>query len=143
MFDILLLPLIAGLIAQLLKFFIKKNDLKASLKNIVSYSGMPSGHSAIMVSLATIVGLKEGLDSPLFGVALIITIIIIRDALGLRRYLGEHGKILNILVKDLKEDQLLDERYPRLLEQIGHTPSQVVIGSIIGFIVSFVGFFLV
>jgi len=140
MLDILILPLIAALIAQLSKFLIKSNKQKFSFKNIFTYSGMPSGHSAMVVSLATIVGLDEGLDSPLFAVTFIFAIIIIRDALGLRRYLGEHGKILNVLVKDLKDDELLDNAYPHLLEKIGHTPSQVIVGSIIGFLVSIIGF---
>jgi len=142
MLDILILPITAGLIAQLSKFFIKSNKQKFSLKNIISYSGMPSGHSAMVVSLATIVGLEEGLDSPLFAVTFIFAVIIIRDALGLRRYLGEHGRILNVLVKDLKEDELLDNAYPHLLEKIGHTPSQVIAGSIIGFLVSAIGFII-
>ena len=140
MLDILILPLVAGLIAQVAKFFIKSNKQKFSFKNIIAYSGMPSGHTAMVTSLATIVGLEEGLDSPLFAVTFIFAIIIIRDALGLRRYLGQHGKILNVLVKDLKDDELLDNAYPRLLEKIGHTPAQVIVGFIIGFLVSFIGF---
>lgn len=143
MLDILILPIIAVLIAQAAKFFIKSNHQQFSYKNIFAYSGMPSAHSAMMVSLATIVGLEEGLASPLFAITFIIAIIIIRDALGLRRYLGEHGKILNILVKDLKDDELLDKSYPHLLERIGHTPNQVIVGSIIGFLVSLIGYFLV
>lgn len=142
MYNILILPLLSGAIAQTTKFLIKSNKQRFSFKSALSYSGMPSGHSAIMVSLATIVGLEQGISSPLFASVLIIAIIIIRDALGLRRYLGEHGRILNVLVKDLKEDELLDERYPHLLEQIGHTPSQVIAGSILGFFVSIIGFLL-
>ena len=103
---------------------------------------MPSSHSAMIISLATIIGLELGLNSPLFGLAVILAIIIIRDALGLRRYLGQHGKILNILVKDLRNDQVLDEKYPHLLENIGHTPAQVIAGSLIGFIISLIGFYI-
>jgi len=141
-FDILLLPIIAGLVAQIIKFFIRSNRLKISTKNIIAYSGMPSGHSAMIVSLATIAGLEEGFNSSLFAVCFILAVIVIRDALGIRRYLGQHGKILNILVKDLKEDEMLDEQYPHLLERIGHTPSQVIVGSIIGLLISFVGFYI-
>ena len=108
----------------------------------MAYSGMPSGHSAMVVSLAMIIALEEGLKSPLFAVSVILAIIIMRDALGVRRYLGEHGKILNILVKDLKDDQVLDERYPHLLERIGHTPAQVLVGALIGLLVSFIGYWL-
>ncbi|MFA5247858.1 MAG: divergent PAP2 family protein [Patescibacteria group bacterium] len=140
----LILPLVAGLVAQVSKFFIKSNHEKVSLKNIVSYSGMPSGHSALVVSLATIIALKDGWQSPLFAVSFILAIVVIRDAVGLRRYLGQHGKILNALVKDLKEedDAPLDRKYPHLLEKIGHTPAQALIGGLIGLLVSLVGFWI-
>jgi len=140
MYLILLLPLISGIFAQILKFFF--SSYKFSWKNLAAYSGMPSGHTAIVVSLATITGLIEGLRSPLFAITVILAILIIRDALGIRRYLGQHGKILNILVKDLKNDKVLDEKYPHLIEKIGHTPMQVLVGSIIGLIISILGYII-
>ena len=141
-YHILILPLAAGFIAQVIKFFIKSNKQKIKLKNMIAYSGMPSGHSAITISLLTIVGLEEGLASPLFALSAILALIVIRDALGIRKYLGQHGKVLNILVKDLEDDKLVDEQYPHLLENIGHTPIQVVAGSILGFVVSYIGFLI-
>lgn len=139
-YTILFLPLIAGLLAQIIKFFIKSNKEKFNLKNLTIYSGMPSGHSAMVVALATIVLLTEGLDSPFFAVSVVLAIVVIRDALGIRRYLGQHGAVLNELVKDLKDDSLLDEKYPHLLERIGHTPAQVIAGSLLGFFVSLIGY---
>ncbi len=141
MYLILFLPLLSGVIAQTIKFFIKKNKQKFNLRNLLSYSGMPSGHSAIVVSLVAIIGLEEGFHSPAFAISFILAIIVIRDALGIRRYLGQHGKVLNILVKDLGEDELIDKTYPHLLEKIGHTPMQVIVGSIIGLVISLLGFF--
>jgi len=141
-FHILILPLLSGLTAQTIKFFINSNNQKDFFKSMVSYSGMPSGHSAIIVSLTTIIGLEEGWQSPLFAVCFILTIIVIRDALGIRRYLGEHGHVLNILVNDLKNDKVLDQKYPRLLERIGHTPAQVMAGSLLGFTISILGHYL-
>ncbi len=141
-YEILILPIVAGLIAQISKFFIKNNQQKFSYKNIFAYSGMPSGHSAIVVSLATIIGLIEGIKSPLFAISIILAIIVIRDAIGIRRYLGQHGRTLNVLVKDLQDDDVLEENYPYLLEKIGHTPIQVLIGSIIGLFTSIVGYFI-
>ncbi len=139
---ILILPIIAGALAQIIKLFIKSNKQKFRLKSMLAYSGMPSGHSAITISLVTIVGLEEGLSSPLFAVSVILALIVIRDALGIRRYLGQHGRVLNILVKDLEDDKLVDESYPHLLENIGHTPAQVLAGSSLGFAVSLIGFFI-
>jgi acid phosphatase family membrane protein YuiD len=142
-YQVLLLPIIAGFIAQALKLLLNTNKQKLALKNLVAYSGMPSGHSAMVVSLASIVGLQAGINSPLFALSAIFAIIVIRDALGIRRYLGEHGRTLNILVQDLDEDKMLDETYPHQLERIGHTPLQVLVGALIGFLVSLFGFLLI
>lgn len=142
MYEILILPVIAGLIAQITKFIIRSNHYKLSWRGIFAYSGMPSMHSAVVVSLAAILFFKEGLSSPAFAVGFFLAVFIIRDAFGLRQYMGDQGKVLNVLVKDLKEDDLLDRNYPRLLEKIGHTPAQVIIGGILGFLVSLAGHFL-
>jgi acid phosphatase family membrane protein YuiD len=141
-YHILLLPIAAGFAAQFIKFFIRSNHTKMKIKNLTAYSGMPSGHSAMIVSLATIIGLEEGYNSPLFAISIILAIIVIRDALGIRRYLGQHGKVLNILLKDLENDQVLEYKYPHLLERIGHTPLQVIAGSLLGFTISVIGFYL-
>jgi acid phosphatase family membrane protein YuiD len=141
MYNIIIFPLLAGLIAQSIKIFTSKSK-KFSLKNLIAYSGMPSGHSAMVISLSTIIALEEGLKSPAFALSAVFAIIVIRDAVGIRRYLGQHGKTLNILVNDLKDDEVLDKKYPHLLEKIGHTPFQVLIGGIIGFLISILGFFL-
>lgn len=140
--EYLVLPLVAGVIAQGAKMFIKSNQEKVAWKNFIAYSGMPSGHSAIVISLATIIALKDGWSSALFAISFFFAVIVIRDAMGIRRYLGEHGKVLNALVKDLKEepDKPLDQVYPTLLERIGHTPAQVFVGGLIGFSVSLIGF---
>jgi len=141
-YQILILPLLAGFLAQFIKFFIKSNKQKWDAKNLMAYSGMPSGHSAMVVSLASIIGLVEGFHSSLFAMSTILAIIVIRDALGIRRYLGQHGKTLNILVNDLKDDKVLDAKYPHLLEKIGHTPLQVLAGSLLGLVVSLAGYWL-
>ncbi len=143
MYELLLVPLAAGFIAQAIKMFLHQNHLKASFKNLSAYSGMPSGHSATVSALTTIVGLKEGIASPDFAIAAVISLLIIRDALGIRRYLGEHGHILNILVKDLKDDHVLEHRYPHLLEKIGHTPAQVAAGIALGVGISLIAHYVI
>ena len=140
-YHILLAPLISLFIVQVIKPFLKSNKRKLSLKSLMAYSGMPSGHSALVISLATIIGFEEGIKSPLFSISIILAIIVIRDALGIRRYLGQHGHILNVLVKDLKDDDVLEAKYPYLLEKIGHTPAQVLVGSTIGLLVSIIFYF--
>ena len=120
---------------------IKGNKTRFSWRNLTVYSGMPSGHSALTVSLATIVFLFEGFSSA-FAVSMILAILTIRDAVGLRRQIGKQGEIINDLVADLDEDDLLDAKYPQLAERIGHTRKQVLAGAIIGFLVSLIGYYI-
>ncbi|NLZ74496.1 divergent PAP2 family protein [Candidatus Falkowbacteria bacterium] len=129
-------PIIAFSIAQGTKVFLRSLKQKITWRDIFSYSDMPSGHAAVVVAMATILALRLGIDSPIFAATFVYAAIVITDAVGLRNYLGQHGKTLNILVKDLKEDEFLDHSYPKLLEKIGHTPLQVLIGGIIGVTVS-------
>ncbi|MEI8361558.1 MAG: divergent PAP2 family protein [bacterium] len=140
---VIILPLFASLVAQTSKMFIRTNHSKLSLKNIAAYSGMPSGHTALMTALTTIIGLTEGIESPIFALTFVMMILVIRDALGIRRYLGEHGKILNMLVKDLDNDKVLEKHYPHLLERVGHTPLQVLVGGTIGIVISLLGYYLI
>jgi len=142
MYIYLLSPLVAFIIAQGIKVFIRSLRHKITWKDVFAYSDMPSGHTAVVIALVVIVGLKLGLSSPIFATALVFAMIVIVDAVGLRNYLGQHGKTLNILVKDLKEDEFLDRSYPELLEHIGHTPLQVIIGTLIGAITSLIGYWL-
>ena len=142
MYIYLLCPIIAFILAQGLKIILHSFRHKITWRDIFAYSDMPSGHTAVVIALVVILGLKLGLSSPIFATAVVFAMIVITDAVGLRNYLGQHGRTLNILVKDLKEDEFLDHSYPKLLEHIGHTPLQVVIGLLIGAITSLLGFWL-
>jgi acid phosphatase family membrane protein YuiD len=123
-------------IAQISKFFIKKNKLAWSFKNLVAYSGMPSSHAAVTISLSTIIGLRLGFDSAAFAIAALVTLLSLRDAVGIRQYIGKQGKVINELVEDLGDDAYIDDSYPLLKERVGHTPKQLLAGSIIGLAVA-------
>jgi len=140
-YQFIILPVIAALITQIIKFLIRSNKLKVNWRNIIAYSGMPSGHATVTVSLATIIGLNEGAASPLFALSIFFCLMTLRDALGLRQYLGQHGEVINELVEDLDEDQMLDRKYPELKEKIGHNLLQILVGAFIGFLVSYLGFY--
>ena len=141
MIQILIAPIIAALIAQLLKISIKSNDLKFNWQSLTSYSGMPSSHSAMVISLTSSVGLIQGFNSPLFFVCIIFSFFIIRDALGLRRYIGRQSKILNNLVNDLENNKIIIKKNcPPLIENIGHTPAQILAGGLIGFLISYLSY---
>ena len=142
MYLFLLCPIVAFIVAQGTKVLIRSTKHKIKWHDLFAYSDMPSGHSAVVASLVIILGLKLGIASPIFATAVVFASIVIIDAVGLRNYLGQHGKTLNILVRDLKEDEFLDRTYPKLLEHIGHTPLQVLIGLLIGTAVSVIAFLL-
>jgi acid phosphatase family membrane protein YuiD len=142
MYIYILCPIIAFVLAQGTKVFLRSLHHKIGWHDITAYSNMPSGHTATVTSLVVITALKLGLTSPIFAVSVVLASIVITDAVGLRNYLGEHGKTLNILVKDLKEDEFLDRSYTKQIEKIGHTPLQVIIGAVVGALVSIVAYLL-
>jgi acid phosphatase family membrane protein YuiD len=142
MYIYILTPIIAFIFAQGLKVIIKSFKKKIVWRDIFAYSDMPSGHTSVVTAITAIIGLTLGVDSPMFAIAFVFAMIVMVDAIGLRNYLGQHGKTLNILVKDLKEDDFLDNSYPKLLEKIGHTPLQVVAGATIGILTSIASWLL-
>ncbi len=143
MHQILLAPLLAGVIAQLSKLLVKSNNLKWNWQALSSYSGMPSGHAAMAVALTTSAGLTQGFNSPLFAVCAIFSFFIIRDALGVRQYIGQHSEVLNDLLKELRQDNIsLKEKYPRLVEKIGHTPAQIAAGALLGLMISLASYYI-
>jgi acid phosphatase family membrane protein YuiD len=96
--------------------------------------GMPSSHSALLVSGTVAVGLYHGFDNPLFGIAVAITMIVVHDAAGVRRQAGFHAERINFLFEELLKGHVWNEN--DLKEVIGHTPLEVVGGIILGFIIA-------
>lgn len=142
MYIFILTPIAAFILAQGTKIFLRSFNHKIVWRDVFAYSDMPSGHTSVVISIMTILALKLGIDSPIFATAFVFAMIVITDAVGLRNYLGQHGKTLNVLVKDLKEDDFLDRTYPKQLERIGHTPLQVVIGGLVGAATSLIAFWI-
>ncbi len=105
---------------------------KFNFKRIMGAGGMPSSHSAVLVGLATLIGKYEGVNTPIFAVALIFSFIVMYDAAGVRRAAGKQAKLLNQIVETpgLSGIQVSE----KLVEVLGHTPIQVIVGAIIGVI---------
>ncbi len=96
---------------------------------------MPSAHTAFVVSLSTVIGLNQGWESAAFAIAVIFSLLIIRDALGIRQFLSQHSQILNRLIRLLPGDT--ETLFPASLpEHVGHTPIQAVAGGILGLLVA-------
>ena len=109
---------------------------KFNFKRILGAGGMPSSHSAVVTSLATMVGKDNGIDSAIFAVSLIFACIVMYDAAGVRRAAGKQAKILNKIVETPGLTNLQVQE--RLVEVLGHTPTQVIVGAIIGVVVGLI-----
>ena len=96
--------------------------------------GMPSSHSATAISITTAVALTEGFSN-LFIVSLFLSLIVIRDALGVRRSAGLQSKALNRLGAELSIKQGV--HYEPVKEVHGHTWPEVLVGSALGFCIAF------
>jgi uncharacterized protein len=131
---ILLVAIAACLIAQVLKLIIDLiQNGKVSVK--VLTGGMPSAHSALVTALAAGVGENLGWKSAEFAIATIFAIVVMYDAAGVRQAAGKQARILNQMIDELfSDDHKFNEE--KLKELLGHTPVQVIAGSILGIAIS-------
>lgn len=119
---------------QLFKFIYDLvKSKKFNFKRLMQAGGMPSSHSGVVISLTTMIGKNVGINSPLFAVALIFSFIVMYDAAGVRRAAGKQAKLLNKIVETPGLTSL--QVSERLVEVLGHTPVQVIVGAAIGVIV--------
>lgn len=133
--NIFWVSLLAWFIAQLLKVvltlvFSKKLDIR----RFIGAGGMPSSHSALVVSLATSIGRFEGYDSPIFALALTFSLIVMYDAAGVRRAAGKQAAVLNEILEQIQTSRSISEE--KLKELLGHTPVEVIAGALLGLVIS-------
>ncbi len=127
-------PLAAWLIAQIFKVLLTSfRERRLNLRVLAETGGMPSSHSAIVMGLTTAVGRINGVASDIFAVALILSLVVMYDAAGVRRAAGRQAAVLNRLVEDLVHMRGIQE--DRLRELLGHTPIEVLVGAAIGVVV--------
>ena len=133
----LLAPIVAWVIAQAAKVTLTSvRQRRLNLRVLAETGGMPSSHSAIVAGLTTAVGKHAGLTSPDFAIALIFSFVVMYDAAGLRRAAGRQAEVLNRLVEDLVHMRGVQEA--RLRELLGHTPTEVLVGALIGIVVGLI-----
>ena len=109
---------------------------KFNFKRILGAGGMPSSHSAVVTTLATMIGKSQGVDSQIFALSAIFAFVVMYDAAGIRRAAGKQAKILNKIVQTPGLSGV--EVSEKLQEVLGHTPIQVFVGALIGIIVGFI-----
>ncbi len=131
-YDVVIIPILVGGITQVVKFVIYSLKHGWDFRYIMTHGHMPSFHTSFVVAMATSVGFYEGITSGAFTVAVIMALIVIDDAVRLRVHIGDQGRYLNSLMRQLD----LEEKFPRLKERVGHRVSEVVVGGVFGFILS-------
>ena len=129
----LLIGLSSWFWAQLIKTIIHAIVTKSiDFTRLIGDGGMPSGHSATVCAVATSAGIVYGLSSFPFAISVIVAIIVMHDAMGVRLETGKQAKLLNEFI-DLfarLEQPLSDQE--KLKELVGHTPLQVCMGALLG-----------
>lgn len=118
----------AQLIKYILGFFWRK---ERSIRYFFASGGMPSSHSSCMVALTTLIGFRCGFDSELFAALVVVSMIVMYDAAGVRRETGRQGEALNSLFS-LFQGANVDLFNETLKERVGHSPLQVLMGAILG-----------
>lgn len=102
--------------------------------------GMPSSHTALVCSLATVMAIQYGLDSPYFAIAAVLAFIVMYDATGVRQQSGKHARILNQILRELFSGQPISEE--ELKELLGHTGFEVIIGLVVSVVYTMVAMYL-
>lgn len=118
-------------IKVVLNFFVER---KWDLRILFASGGMPSSHTALCTALTTSVALCHGVADSLFPVCLGFSLIVMYDAIGVRRHAGMQAEVLNIVVEYLFQGHPISQK--KLKELLGHTPSQVLAGAVLGIVVA-------
>lgn len=130
---VLLSAVLGWLVAQILKTLIHMAMTKRfQAERLVGSGGMPSSHSSTVCALATATGIQYGLGSFEFAIAAILAIIVMYDAIGVRRETGRQSKVLNEMIELFSHMGKDVSAEDKLREFIGHTPLQVLAGAILG-----------
>jgi uncharacterized protein len=139
---ILIAALLAWGIAQALKVPIEyASTHKLNWVLLLRAGGMPSSHSALVTAAAHSVGLFIGFNSGLFALAIVLAMIVIYDATGIRRQAGKHAELINAMLRDLATGHMVPQE--QLKEVLGHTPLQAFAGVVLGLVVAQVVYWVV
>ena len=105
-----------------------------TLRQFLADGGMPSGHSATVTALTVTAGLEYGINSPVFAISVILAVVVMHDAMGIRLEAGKHAQALNELWELVNSDAAPDRK---MKEVLGHTPLQVLFGGLLGMAIAF------
>lgn len=137
------ISLLSLFIAQFIKTF---TVYPFDITRIIGSGGMPSSHASFVSTLSTSIGLIYGFSSNLFAIVAVFSLIIMYDAGGVRRAVGEQANVLNNMIKHLELKQLNKNREKKIIikdlkELVGHTPFEVWVGTALGIVMALLNHF--
>jgi len=133
--DIVLVSLI---VAQTLKVILSIfKEKKINFRKFLDTGSMPSSHSASVVSLATAIGITEGIQTTNFAISVVLATVVMYDAAGVRQAAGKQATVLNKIVKKIRNKEGYDLIEGHLKELLGHTPLEVLVGALLGILIAF------
>lgn len=127
------ISILSWFLAQLIKVItVIIRDKKVDFTRFIGNGGMPSSHTAFIVSLSVAIGKIDGFDSTQFAIAMAIALIVMVDAAGIRRAAGMQAKVLNELI--FSSDHKIKSDV-QLKELLGHSPLEVIMGALLGILI--------
>lgn len=107
-------------------------------ERLVGAGGMPSAHSASVCGLTIAVARSVGFASPLFAISFLLAVVVMYDAMGVRRAAGEHAKVINMIVRKQNDGKIsyIPKDKKQLKEFLGHTPLEVLGGALLGILIA-------
>jgi len=135
---LLFAPVFSFAVAQILKYIVYAVQFRVFRKErLTGAGGMPSSHSSGVCTLAVIAARipEGGFKSPVFAVSMILALIVMYDATGVRRAAGLHAKELNKIRRESDDDKSDPEPIKDLKEFLGHTPVEVICGAVLGIVI--------
>jgi acid phosphatase family membrane protein YuiD len=129
----LVTPVLTWMVVGPIKFLITSARQRRWAFNLVGNGGFPSNHSSVVTSMATLIGLREGMGHPAFGVAVTLAFIVMIDANSLRQHVGRHAAAINRLAGEGSGHSWLRERMGHTLVEIG---GGIGTGIAMGFVVN-------
>jgi acid phosphatase family membrane protein YuiD len=124
-------PLVGWLVSGSIKSVVSSLKSGRLHLDMLGYGGLPSTHTTIVCTTATLIGLREGVETPEFAVATTVAVLVMMDAVSLRQWVGDQATALNLL-------RAGDPGLLRLRERVGHKPAEIAAGTVLGILCGFV-----
>ncbi|MCM1468186.1 MAG: divergent PAP2 family protein [Alistipes sp.] len=132
---ILISSILAWFLAQVLKTLINFLSTKEfNPERLFGSGGMPSSHSSTVCALVAAVAIRFGFDTYEFAMAAVFAIVVMYDAMNVRREAGKHARWINLITTTLQPDIPFESKFK---EYLGHTPLQVLMGALLGIATAF------